>query len=74
MQSLSPAAQTALVGLPVLAYAAKDRIKELTRDWLIRRFLAFDASSEIHVGSLADADVVTDWNTAALDAIRAGAL
>ena len=55
LSNLSPAAQTALVAMPVLAYAAKDRIKELTREWLIRRFLAFDTNSEISVGSLAEA-------------------
>ena len=36
------------------------------------RLLSWSASTALLIGSLAHADVVTDWNNAALDAIRAG--
>jgi hypothetical protein len=55
LSNLSPAAQTLLFGLPVVAYIAKDRIKELTREWLSRTVRNYDLSSEIPAGSLADA-------------------
>src|ERR1700747_3651239 len=34
--------------------------------------LSWCASTSLLIGSLAHADVITDWNNAALDAIRAG--
>ncbi len=52
---LSPALQTALLGLPIFAYVMKDRIKELTRDWLQRRARGFDNEVEIQAGALAEA-------------------
>ncbi len=52
---LSPLAQTALLGLPIAAYVAKDRIKELTRDWLTRRIRGYDNEVEIRAGALAEA-------------------
>ena len=52
---LSPMAQTAVVALPVLAYMAKDRIKELTREWLTRRIRGYDHVVEIQAGALAEA-------------------
>ena len=36
------------------------------------RLLSWSASTALLIGTLAHADVVTDWNNAALDAIRAG--
>src|SRR5213083_3393140 len=36
------------------------------------KLLSGSVSTALLVGTLAHADVVTDWNTAALDAIRAG--
>jgi len=36
------------------------------------KLLPWAVSTALLVGSLAHADVVTDWNTTALDAIRAG--
>jgi hypothetical protein len=36
------------------------------------KLLSWSASTALLVGTLAHADVVTDWNNAALDAIRAG--
>jgi len=36
------------------------------------RLLSLSASTALLIGTLAHADVVTDWNNAALDAIRAG--
>lgn len=52
---LSPLAQSALLGLPIVAYVAKDRIKELTRDWLTRRIRGYDSEIEIQAGALAEA-------------------
>jgi membrane-associated phospholipid phosphatase len=36
------------------------------------KFLSWCASTSLLIGSLAHADVITEWNNAALDAIRAG--
>jgi hypothetical protein len=36
------------------------------------KLLSYSVSTALFIGTLAHADVVTDWNTAALDAIRAG--
>ena len=36
------------------------------------RLLSWSASTALLIGTLAHADVITDWNAAALDAIRAG--
>jgi hypothetical protein len=55
LKNLSPSVQTMLVALPIVAYMAKDRIKELTREALLRRVRAFDLDTAIHSGSLADA-------------------
>jgi hypothetical protein len=52
---LSPLAQTAVLGLPIAAYVAKDRIKELTRDWMTRRIRGYDNQIEIRAGALAEA-------------------
>ena len=54
IQNLPPGLQTFLLGLPIVAYIAKDRIKELTRDWLSRRAKSYDHGSGIAPGSLAD--------------------
>jgi hypothetical protein len=48
--SLSPSMQVLMFVLPVIAYIAKDRIKELTKEWLIRRLDTFDQETEL-VGS-----------------------
>ncbi|MDX2093048.1 MAG: hypothetical protein SFX73_34715 [Kofleriaceae bacterium] len=50
MSALSSSTQTLMFALPVVAYVAKDRIKELTKEWLIRRMRAFDQETEL-VGS-----------------------
>ena len=36
--------------LPVIAYVMKDRIKEMTKDWMIRRMRAYDQDTEL-IGS-----------------------
>lgn len=48
--SLSPLAQTLMFVLPVVAYIMKDRIKEMTKEWMIRRMHAYDQETEL-VGS-----------------------
>jgi hypothetical protein len=48
--SLSPLAQTLMFVLPVVAYIMKDRIKEVTKEWMIRRMRAYDQETEL-VGS-----------------------
>jgi len=48
--SLSPLAQTLMFVLPVVAYIMKDRIKEVTKEWMIRRMRAYDQETEF-VGS-----------------------
>jgi hypothetical protein len=53
--SLPPMVKTVLVGLPIFAYMAKDRIKELTREWLTRRVRGYDHLIEIQAGALAEA-------------------
>ena len=53
--NLDPTWQTLLFALPVLAYVAKDRIKEGTREWLMRRVRGYDNDVAIVAGSLADA-------------------
>src|SRR5207249_342127 len=45
IKDLPPTTQTVLLGAPVVAYIAKDRIKELTREWLSRRVREFDTGS-----------------------------
>jgi hypothetical protein len=52
---LSSTLQATLVVLPVVAYVAKDRIKELTRDWLMRRAVTYDQSIAISTSGLGDA-------------------
>ncbi|HEX3762418.1 MAG TPA: hypothetical protein VHW23_27140 [Kofleriaceae bacterium] len=47
LSSLSPAAQTLMCALPVIAYVLKDRIKELTKEWMIRRMRAYDQETEL---------------------------
>src|SRR5262249_19655316 len=37
IENVPPAVQTVLFCLPIAAYVAKDRIKELTREWLSKR-------------------------------------
>jgi hypothetical protein len=41
-QGLSTSTQLLIFGLPVIAYVAKDRIKELTREWLTGKLQDFD--------------------------------
>jgi hypothetical protein len=53
--NLHPVLQTAVLGLPIFAYAMKDRIKELTKDWITRRIRGFDNEVEIRAGALAEA-------------------
>lgn len=48
--SLSPLAQTLMFVLPVVAYIMKDRIKEMTKEWMIRRMRAYDLETEL-IGS-----------------------
>jgi len=48
--SLSPLAQTLMFVLPIIAYVMKDRIKEVTKEWMIRRMRAYDQETEL-VGS-----------------------
>lgn len=48
--SLSPLAQMLMFVLPVVAYIMKDRIKEVTKEWMIRRLRAYDQETEL-VGS-----------------------
>ena len=55
LQNLPPVLQTLLVGLPVVAYIGKDRLKELTREWLTSRLKAFDTDAALHAGSLVEA-------------------
>jgi hypothetical protein len=52
---LSPIAQSALVAAPIIIYVAKDRIKELTRDWISRRIRGYDNRVQIQAGALAEA-------------------
>jgi hypothetical protein len=54
VQHLPPFLQSTLVALPVVAYMAKDRIKELTREWLMRRVRGYDHELELRAGALAD--------------------
>ncbi|HEX8114860.1 MAG TPA: hypothetical protein VF516_44320 [Kofleriaceae bacterium] len=46
-RSLSPAAQTLMFVLPVIGYVLKDRIKELTKEWMFRRMRAYDQETEL---------------------------
>jgi hypothetical protein len=55
LEHLPSVLQTLLVALPVVAYMAKDRIKELTREWLTRRIRGYDHQLELRAGALADA-------------------
>jgi hypothetical protein len=48
--ALSPATQAVMFVVPVLGYVLKDRIKELTKEWMIRRMRAYDQETEL-VGS-----------------------
>lgn len=48
--SLSPLAQTLMFVMPVVAYIMKDRIKEVTKEWMIQRMRAYDQETEL-VGS-----------------------
>ena len=52
---LSSFTKAALVAIPIVAYVAKDRIKELTRDYISRRVRGYDQRVEIQPGALADA-------------------
>jgi hypothetical protein len=45
--ALSPVTQAVMFVLPVIGYVLKDRIKELTRDWMIRRMRAYDHETEL---------------------------
>jgi hypothetical protein len=55
VQGLPPGLQAALFALPVVAYMGKDRIKELSREWLLRRMKAYDVDTGIRAGNLSDA-------------------
>jgi hypothetical protein len=48
--ALSPAAQAVMFVVPVIGYVLKDRIKELTKEWMIRRMREYDQETEL-VGS-----------------------
>lgn len=45
--SLSPVTQMLMFVLPVIAYVLKDRIKELTKEWMIQRMRAYDQETEL---------------------------
>ncbi len=45
--ALSPVTQTLMFVLPVIGYVLKDRIKELTKEWMIRRMRAYDQETEL---------------------------
>lgn len=53
--SLSSSMQVLMLVLPVIAYVAKDRIKEMTKEWLLRRLDAFDHETELVGSQLAGA-------------------
>jgi hypothetical protein len=54
VQNLPPFLQSALVALPIVAYMAKDRIKELVREWLTRRIRGYDHELELRAGALSE--------------------
>jgi hypothetical protein len=45
--ALSPATQAVMFVVPVIGYVLKDRIKELTKEWMIRRMRAYDHETEL---------------------------
>jgi hypothetical protein len=45
--ALSPATQAVMFVVPVIGYVLKDRIKELTKEWMIRRMRAYDQETEL---------------------------
>jgi hypothetical protein len=51
---LSGSLQTVLVMLPIIAYVAKDRIKELTREMLTRRYQDYDRAIALSAVGLAN--------------------
>jgi hypothetical protein len=55
LRNLSSTAQIVVLAIPVVAYMAKDRIKELSREWLTNRLRSFDHVNELHAGSLLEA-------------------
>ena len=55
LQGLSPSMQLAVLVVPVIAYVAKDRIKELTREWLTGRMQAFDHDTALSAETLSEA-------------------
>jgi hypothetical protein len=59
LRNLSSTAQTLVVLIPVIAYVAKDRIKELTREWLTRRLRASDHDRALGAESLVEAGLGT---------------
>src|SRR5262249_7464307 len=50
LMALSPVTQALMFAAPVIGYVLKDRIKELTKEWMIRRMRAYDQETEL-VGS-----------------------
>jgi hypothetical protein len=59
LSGLSPSLQTLFLVLPVIAYVAKDRIKELTREWLSGRLRSFDHDNALHTETLLEAGLGT---------------
>jgi hypothetical protein len=55
LQHVSGGLKTAVFALPVIAYVAKDRIKELTREFLLRRLQDYDHLIELTAAGLGDA-------------------
>src|ERR1044071_1134767 len=55
--ALSPVAQAMMFVVPVIGYILKDRIKELTKEWMIRRMRAYDQETELVGSQLARSDL-----------------
>jgi hypothetical protein len=59
LRDLSPTAQTIVLAAPVVAYMAKDRIKELSREWLTARLRTFDHVNALRAESLRESGLGT---------------
>jgi hypothetical protein len=55
IKSLSSTAQALMFALPIVVYVAKDRIKELTKEALLRRMRSFDQETALASSYLAEA-------------------
>jgi hypothetical protein len=53
LMALSPVTQALMFAAPVIGYVLKDRIKELTKEWMIRRMRAYDQETELVSSQLA---------------------